>query len=108
RRHIDRLAGTWVSHPTDAAARLAPGHPYALDVDLVGRGSLVQRIDVTHTVAGIEALLRYLSGPADSEEIAARQAAVEELAPAIELRESLEAAAQSATGADKLDGAPFE
>ncbi len=106
-RHVDRITGAWVKHPTDSGARLPFDHPYAHDVDLVGEGSLVQRIDVTHTEPGIRALVARLATPAPAGEVARRQAAVRELATALDFRETLEAAALVSRGEGKLDAAPF-
>jgi hypothetical protein len=106
-RHIDRASNGWAAFPTDSGERLGGDHPYARDVDLVGPGSLVQRIDVTHTEAGLRTLCGWLGAPAAPEEIEARQEAVRELAPALDLRESLEAAGLSASGEGRLAVEPF-
>ena len=50
RRHEARLTGSWSQFDSDGSDLLPKEHPYARDIDLVGRGSLFQRIDVTHTV----------------------------------------------------------
>jgi hypothetical protein len=106
-RHVARVTSAWAAFPTDSAEHLPADHPYAHDVDLVGPGSLVQRIDVTHTEAGIRALCGWLGEAASQAEIAARQAAVRELAPALEFRESLEAAGLWASGEGRLELTPF-
>jgi hypothetical protein len=107
-RHAKRASNEWTELPWYGHDELLPaGHPYAPDVDLLGHGSLVQRIDCTRTRAGERALARWLSGPADHDTVAARQQAVQELAPAVELRQELEASARSVTGEDKLDPSPF-
>jgi len=64
-------------------------HPYAGDLDVLGRGSLLQSIDTTRTVGGRTTLIDWLSAPADATEIAARQACARDLAPRVELREAL-------------------
>src|SRR5690606_6524787 len=72
-----------------------------------------QRIDVTQTVLGEHTLAAWLGRAATPAEIRARQAAVMELVPAIELRQELEASAlRSAADAEldaheKLDGRRF-
>jgi hypothetical protein len=110
-RNLARISGRWVELTPRADEPLPRSHPYAWDVDLVGPGSLLQRIDVTHTVHGERTLLHWLGQPADAAEIAERQAAVLELAELVDLRQELEAAAlRAADGgkhSGKLDGAPF-
>lgn len=106
-RHVDRVTGAWTKHAFSSSACLPHDHPYARDIDLVGEGSLVQRIDVTQTERGIRALCGFLGAPAQALEVKRRQAAVGELARAVEFRESLEAAGLSSRGSGKLDVAPF-
>jgi hypothetical protein len=90
-----------------SGADLIPeGHVYAGDIDLVGEASLFSRIDVAHTRRGQLALASWLAGPAAREVIEKRQAAVEELADALDLREDLEAAALDAVAAQVTEKAP--
>ncbi|MEM1413255.1 MAG: DNA mismatch repair protein MutS [Myxococcota bacterium] len=116
-RHLQRVRGAWLELPPTGAGAMPADHAYAVDIDLVGAGSLAQRIDVTHTTGGEACLLRWLGAPAEEAEIAARQAAVAELAEALELREDLEAFAargrralarsRGRERAPKLDPEPF-
>ena len=62
-------------------------HPYALHLDVFGRGSLFERLSRAQTRAGEETLARWLCTPADPAEVRARQVAVAELRPGIDLRE---------------------
>ncbi len=62
-------------------------HPYALHLDVFGRGSLFERLSRAQTRAGEEALARWLCNPADPAEVRARQVAVAELRPGLDLRE---------------------
>lgn len=105
--YLARVTDDWHALPNDGAGLVPGGHPYAPDIDLVGPGSLFQRLDVTHTVDGGRTLARWLAAPATVDEIAGRQAAVRELAAARELRQELEVAALVAAGGEKLDPAPF-
>ena len=50
-RYLKRIRGEDLKGP-DGRAHIPADHPYASDIDLVGVGSLFQRIDVTHTVHG--------------------------------------------------------
>jgi len=104
-RHLLRLEGKSRELPVSGA--LESPHPYAVDVDLVGAASLAQRIDVSHTVEGERILSTWLGAPARLETIAARQAAVAELAEDLDFRESLEATATRAQGDARLDPSPF-
>jgi hypothetical protein len=106
-RHLARVSGRWMELPV-AEARAPRTHGYAWDVDVVGPGSLLQRIDVTHTAHGGAILQSWLCAAASREAIAERQVAVRELVQAVELRQELEAAALSAEGGERLDGTPFQ
>ena len=64
-------------------------HVYANDLDLFGRGSLFELLSLARTRTGEAMLAGWLTAPADLPEIQARQAAVEELASALDLRERL-------------------
>lgn len=90
-----------------SGADLIPeGHVYAGDIDLVGDASLFSRIDVAHTRRGQLALASWLAGPAERAVIEKRQAAVAELADALDFREDLEAAALDAVAAQVTEKAP--
>src|SRR5690606_10447447 len=104
-RHVKRLMGSWRELPR-LDDLLPPSHPYAADLDIVGEGSLLQRIDTTHTLAGGRSLALWLARAADTDTIAARQRAVRELAADVELRQELEAAVLD-TGRERLDAGPF-
>jgi hypothetical protein len=106
-RHLMRLTGAWGELPNQGEQLLPPHHAYAWDIDLLGPGSLFQRIDVTHTVHGERTLAEWLGRASSPELIRARQEAVAELAGLVELRQELEAAALGARGGEKLDGRPF-
>jgi hypothetical protein len=87
-RGVDRLEGRWAGSGPDGARFLAD-HPYARDLDIFGQGSLFQLIDTARTEAGEDTLADWLRAPAAVDEILARQAAVVELAPQVDLREAL-------------------
>lgn len=106
-RHLARMDGRWTELPNRTEAPPPYEHPYAADVDLLGPGSLWQRIDVTRTVPGERHLRRWLGAHADADTIAARQEAVRELATEHAWRRELEAAAAEAAEGDKLDPEPF-
>jgi MutS domain V len=81
--------------PDEAAAKRA--RTLADDLDLFGKASLFQRISVAHTRFGRSALARALLAEPDPERIQQRQAAVQALAPELELRQRIEALASALT-----------
>jgi len=105
-RHLRRMRGDLEGLP-DGKGLIPDGHAYASDIDVIGPGSLFQRIDVTHTVHGAQTLASWLAAPSQPDAIRARQVAVLELAQAVELRQELEAAALLAGDDGRLDGRPF-
>jgi hypothetical protein len=93
---LDRLDGTWTQKTeTELAERsygtefLDPHHPFASDLDLFGAGSLFALINTAQTESGGAALAAWLLAPAAPGEIRARQEAVNELHPKLDLRERL-------------------
>ncbi len=66
-----------------------PDHPYSDHLDLFGRGALFEMLSNAQTETGVATLAGWLEIPASPAEIRARQAAVEELRPALALREDL-------------------
>ncbi len=107
-RHQKRIRCEPLLEANDGRAHLDPSHPYAGDLDLVGPGSLFQRIDVTQTLAGEASLANALGAPASAELIYARQAAVKEIAADAMFREDLELhGALHQQRGQKLDYRPF-
>jgi hypothetical protein len=98
-----RVTGRFRELPQDGRRFSDPNHPFADDLDVFGHASLYQRISVAHTRFGEEALARFLAQPATLEVVKARQAAVHELAPLLDLRQELESQsfAISGSGTDK-------
>ncbi len=107
-RHIDRLRGAFHAFPYDGGELAPKDHAYAGDIDLVGPGSLFQRIDVSHTLEGAQCLARALLSHSDVDVIRARQQAVIELSELDGLREELEVRGALGRKQDKkLDHTPF-
>lgn len=104
-KHLLRLEGRTQGFP-HGGELIAADHAYASDLDVIGPGSIFERISVAHTRRGAETLARWLGAPADRDTVLARQEAVRELAADVELRQELEAAVLDG-GADALDGRPF-
>jgi hypothetical protein len=88
-RGLARLDGQWAGAGRTGARFLDPHHPYADDLDLFGEGSLYELLCGARTTMGEETLAGWLLGPPDLPEVRARQAAVQELAPRLDLREDL-------------------
>jgi hypothetical protein len=88
-RGLARLGDTWMGHGEGGDRFAEPGHLYAADLDLFGRGSLFERLCSARTRAGEETLARWLAAPAGAAEVRARQAAIAELRPRLDLRETL-------------------
>ena len=84
---LDRMAGRFAGKGVAGERFADPRHPYAQDLDLFGRGSPFELICAARTRAGEERLAAWLLAPAGAVEVAARQRAVRELAPRLDLRE---------------------
>ncbi|HYG73385.1 MAG TPA: DNA mismatch repair protein MutS [Planctomycetota bacterium] len=88
-RCLERLDGRWAGTGNQGAAFVDSEHPYAADLDLFGKGSLFELLCTAQTQVGEQTLASWLLNPASPEEIAARQAAIEELRGRLDLREEL-------------------
>ena len=86
---LRRLQNAWTGTGTTGIRFDDPAHPYARDLDIFGRGSLYELLCTARTSVGESTLARWLSAPASPAEIRARQAAVAELRPRLDLREDL-------------------
>lgn len=101
-----RAARDWDGLPVRHAARAAPDHPFAADLDLFGRASLAQLLDTPTTPMGAATLARWLVEPAPPDEIVSRQRAVADLAPRLDLRQELELRGRLAAE-ERSDPEPF-
>ncbi|HEX7086660.1 MAG TPA: hypothetical protein VF198_09875 [Vicinamibacterales bacterium] len=88
-RGLARLEDRWAGLGPTGERHLDPAHPYAADLDLFGRGSLFQLICTARLQAGEATLAGWLLQPASIEVIRARQQAIAELRPLLDLRERL-------------------
>jgi hypothetical protein len=82
---------------------VADGHLYAWDLDVVGENSLFGKLAVTRTSVGQHGLARLLLESTTAEAVRERQVAVQELTPALDLRESV-----ALLGASKFEEIPAE
>ena len=86
---LARLEDRWVGRAAAGERFREADHPYALDLDIFGDGSLFQLLATARTAAGEETLARWLLAGADVEAVRRRQAAVRDLAARTGLREDL-------------------
>src|SRR5262249_47574053 len=82
---------------------LDPTHPCAADLDLFGPGSLFELLCTARTRTGEDTLASWLLAPATPAEVRARQDAVAELRPQLDLREDL-----ALLGSDVPAGVDFD
>ncbi len=100
---LARLEGQWAGRGDTGEEFRQAAHPYAADLDLFGKGSLFEAISTARTHIGQDTLARWLMAPADPATVRARQAAIEELRPRLDLREDLAIVAEEArTGVDPV------
>ena len=76
---LRRVEGRWAGTGNDGARFADPKHPYAIDLDVFGKGSLFELLCTARTRAGEDCLAAWLSAPASSDVIRVRQQAVAEL-----------------------------
>jgi hypothetical protein len=86
---LDRLDDHWAGTGESGERFVDPAHPYAEDLDLFGKGSLFELLCTTRLRAGEETLARFLREPAEPDIVRARQEAVRELSPRLDLREQM-------------------
>ncbi len=102
-RALARLDGKWAGTGEPGDRYLDPAHPYARDLDLFGPGSLFELLSTARTHIGEDTLARWLLAPAAPATVRARQEAVDELRPRVDLREDLAVLAEeSRTGVDPV------
>jgi hypothetical protein len=102
-RALARLDGKWAGTGEPGDRYLDPAHPYARDLDLFGPGSLFELLSTARTHIGEDTLARWLLAPADPATARARQEAVDELRPRVDLREDLAVVAEeSRTAVDPV------
>ncbi len=87
---VARQRRDWNSLPDPHAVTVATTHPYAADLDIVGKASLLQLLDTTGTTMGGERLASWLLQPAAPDEIPPRQDAVRELSADLDWLQELQ------------------
>jgi MutS-like protein len=86
---LARLDDRWAGAGATGERFSDHAHPYAEDLDLFGHGSLFELLSTARTHVGEETLAEWLLTPAGIEVVRARQEAVSELRPKLDLREDL-------------------
>ncbi|MEM9293622.1 MAG: hypothetical protein AAGD01_18220 [Acidobacteriota bacterium] len=105
---LARLERRWEELPPAAGQSFSEGEedplpPRARDLDLFGEVSLARLLSTAATPFGRRALEARLLESASCEEIAARQAGVEELSPRLDLRQDLEVLGRELMGSPSLE-----
>lgn len=88
-RGLARIEDRWIGVGEPARVFFEESHPYAVDLDIFGSGSLFELLCAARTRSGEEVLASWLKAPASRIEILKRQQAVDELRNNIDLREDL-------------------
>lgn len=101
-----RMDGTQTQSGHTGEAFREAGHLYEHALDILGADSIFGMLATTRTAVGERALARLLLHGADAEMVRARQAAVRELAPMLDLRERVALLGRSAF--DELPAESFE
>lgn len=79
-RHLDRITGAWSQFSDIGSEFVNYDHPYASDLDIVGKKSIFQFLNTTHTWHGRQQFANDLLAPSyTTEEIQKRQEAILEL-----------------------------
>lgn len=91
-RAIERLQLNWDALPLPPDVRVDASHPYARDLNIIGKASIVQRIGTPGTQHGWQALYESLLTDRDTGDVPARQGAINELAGHLPLRQAVESA----------------
>jgi len=88
-RGLARIEDRWPGTGEQGERFLDDRHPYGNDLDLFGHGSLFELLSIARTQTGEATLAGWLKAPAAPAEIGDRQLGVDELTPALDLREAL-------------------
>jgi hypothetical protein len=86
-RGLARLDDRWSGTGQSGKRYLGGEHPYAADLDLFGEGSVFELLCTARTRSGEDTLAAWLRAPAWADAVRARQGAVAELRPRLDLRE---------------------
>src|ERR1035441_6618930 len=100
---LARLDGNWAGTGETGDRYSEAAHPYAVDLDLFGKGGVFELLSTARTRIGEDRLAEWLKSPATPEVVRARHAAVDELRDRVDLREELAIVAEEArSGVDPV------
>ena len=100
---LARLDGNWAGTGEAGDRYSEAAHPYAVDLDLFGKGGVFELLCTARTRIGEDRLAEWLKAPATPEVVRARHAAVDELRERVDLREELAVVAEEArSGVDPV------
>lgn len=88
-RGLARIEDRWMGGGEPGERFRDDEHMYANDLDLFGHGSLFELLSIARTRAGEDTIAAWLKAPAAPDVIRARQQAVDEMTPRLDLREAL-------------------
>ena len=88
-RGLARIAHRWHGGGETGERFLDPHHPYTLDLDIFGRGSLFELLSTARTRGGEPRIADWLRTAGEPAELRQRHAAINELRPLLDLREQL-------------------
>ena len=91
-KSLQRLAWKWPGFAEKGEQYVSSEHPYSIDLNIFGQGSLFQYINSTVTRGGEEALADSLKGQKDPASIFERQESVKELSEELDWRQRFQAA----------------
>jgi hypothetical protein len=94
---LARIEDRWIGTGEPGTRFRDAHHPYALDLDLFGEASVFELLSTARTREGEATLAAWLLAAAAPGEILARQQAVAELGPAVDLRERMAVAGPAGT-----------
>ena len=98
-KSIERLEDRWIDFADNGEEYIDTDHEYSFDLDIFGKGSLFQWINVTETFSGRNALRDLIIKPdKEAAAIAGRQDAISELAGRIDFRQGIQAEGMSIKG----------
>lgn len=90
-KYLDRIDGNWINFTDFGEDFIDNTHRYSGDLDIIGLGSLFQRINLSSTWIGRETLANDLLNPQyNKEEILNRQEAIKELSSKLDFVQHLE------------------
>lgn len=95
-QYLDRINGNWIAFPDLGEDFMDKTHAYSNDLDIVGKSSLFQKINLSHNFMGRKLLAEdLLTSKYNAEEIIKRQNAIEELGSKLDFIQNLEYASMN-------------